>query len=51
MSWDSDFTVVNAFENIVDARGKPFSLYIHTFETETNAKSTDRSIFGYHPTL
>ena len=47
MSWDSDFTVVNAFENIVEPREKPFSLYIHTLETETNAKLTDRSIFEY----
>jgi hypothetical protein len=48
LSWYSDFTVVNAFENIVEARGKPFSLYIHSFGTETNAKSTDRRIFEYH---
>ena len=49
MSWDSDFTVVKASENISEPRGKPFSLYIHTLDSETNAKSTDRSIFGYHP--
>jgi hypothetical protein len=43
------FILVKAFENIAEPRGKPFSLYIHTLDSETNAKSTDRSIFGYHP--
>jgi hypothetical protein len=38
---------VKAFKNIAEPRGKPFSLYIHTLETEMNAKSTDRSIFEY----